>query len=151
MRIAYITPYQGPTLVSRRPIVGNRSVSNKIKIELIARLLQEGGHQVEIISHGEVIERRLTFYPGFAEPEPFHPEIPIYYVSSLPVRRLNGLWAGMRAVQFLKKRHREHPFDLVIIFNMKPPQIRCANYAIRRLGLPVILHVRRRRFRERCG
>ena len=45
----------------------------------------------------------------------------------------------MRAVQFLKKRHREHPFDLVIIFNMKPPQIRCANYAIRRLGLPVIL------------
>ena len=139
MRIAYITPYQGPTLVSRRPIVGNRSVSNKIKIELIARLLQETGHQVEIISHGEVIERRLTFYPGFTEPEPFHPEIPIYYVSSLPVRRLNGLWAGMRAVQFLKKRHREHPYDLVIIFNMKPPQIRCANYATGRLGIPVIL------------
>jgi glycosyltransferase involved in cell wall biosynthesis len=139
MRIAYITPYQGPTLVSRRPIVGNRSVSNKIKIELIARLLQESGHEVEIISHGEVIERRLTFYPGFSESERFHAEIPIYYVSSLPVKRVNGLWAGMRAVQFLKKRHRERPYDLVIIFNMKPPQIRCANYAMRRLRLPVIL------------
>jgi glycosyltransferase involved in cell wall biosynthesis len=31
------------------------------------------------------------------------------------------------------------PFDAVLIYNLKPPQITCANYAIRRFGLPVIL------------
>ena len=35
MRIAYVAPYQGPTLVNRRPIVRNRSMSNRVKIELI--------------------------------------------------------------------------------------------------------------------
>ena len=38
-RVAYITPYQGPSLVKQRPVVRNRSVSNKIKIELIAKAL----------------------------------------------------------------------------------------------------------------
>ena len=139
MRIAYVTPYQGATVVSRRPIVRNRSISNKIKIELIARLLQDNSHEVEIISHGEVVESQLKFYPGFWETELFHDNIPVYYVSSLPIRRINGLWAGRRALDFLKRRHRVRPFDLVIIFNLKPPQISCANYAVRELGLPVIL------------
>ena len=139
MRIAYVTPYQGATVVNRRPIVRNRSISNKIKIELIAGLLHASSHEVEIISHGEVIERQFKFYPGFWESELFHSSIPVYYVSSLPIKRLNGFWSGMRALQFLKRRHRVRPYDLVIIFNLKPPQISCANYAIRRLGLPVIL------------
>src|ERR1700730_4898682 len=139
MRIAYVTPYQGPTVVTRRPIVRNRSISNKIKIELIAGLLHASSHEVEIISHGEVIERQFKFYPGFWESELFHSGILVYYVSSLPIKRLNGFWSGMRARQLFKKRHRVRPYDLVIIFNMKPPQISCANYAIRRLGLPVIL------------
>lgn len=139
MRIAYITPYQGPTVVNRRPIVRNRSVSNKIKIELIARLLHASSHEVEIISHGEVIERQLRFFPGFWETELFHPKIPVYYVSSLPIRRINGFWAGWQALRFLKKRHRVRPFDLVIIFNLKPPQISCAKYATKELGLPIIL------------
>jgi glycosyltransferase involved in cell wall biosynthesis len=139
MRIAYITPYQGSTLVQRRPIVRNRSVSNRIKIELVAQLLQANGHEVEIISHGEVTELGLKFYPAFWETELFHPEIPVYYVSSLPVRRINGFWAGWQAARFLKKRHRTHPFDLVIIFNLKSPQFSCARCATRELGLPVIL------------
>ena len=134
MRIAYITPYQGPTVVKRRPIIRNRSVSNRIKIELVARLLHESGHEVEVISHGEVVENRLTFYPGFSETELFDTGIPVYYVSSLPIRRLNGLWTGQRARQFLKGRHQLRPFDLVIVFNLKPPQISCADYAIRDLG-----------------
>src|SRR6266496_1542341 len=138
MRIAYITPYQGSTLVQRRPIVRNRSVSNRIKIELVAQLLQANGHEVEIISHGEVTEHKLRFYPGFWETELSHPEIPIYYVSSLPFRRINGFWAGWQALRFLKKRHRVRPFDLVLIFNLKRPQISCANYATKELGLPVI-------------
>lgn len=138
MRIAYITPYQGPTLVQRRPIVRNRSVSNRIKIELVAQLLQANGHEVEIISHGEVTEHKLRFYPGFWETELSHPEIPIYYVSSLPIRRINGFWAGWQALRFLKKRHRVRPFNLVLIFNLKRPQISCANYATKELGLPVI-------------
>jgi hypothetical protein len=94
---------------------------------------------VEIISHGEVNEHGLRFYPGFWETELFHPRVPVYYVSSLPIRWINGFWAGLHAVRVFKKQHRERPFDLVIIFNLKLPQISCATYASKRLGLPVIL------------
>src|ERR1700758_1317679 len=138
MRIAYITPYQGPTLEQRRPIAPNRSLSNRIKIELVAQLLHANGHEVEIISDGAVMELGAKFYPGFWETELSQPDIPIYYVSSLPVRRINGFWAGWQAARFLKKRHQVRPFDLVIIFNLRPTQISCANYAIKHLGLPVI-------------
>jgi glycosyltransferase involved in cell wall biosynthesis len=139
MRIAYITPYQGPTVLDKRPIVENRSMSNRMKIELIARLLHQNGHEVEILSHGEVIDNRFRFYPGFWEPKLFHPGIPVYYISSLAIRRLNGFWAGRRAVQFLKKRHKFRPYDLVIIFNLKRPQISAARYAHKKLRVPVIL------------
>src|SRR5437870_4192674 len=106
MRIAYVTPYQGPTLIKRRPIVRNRSMSNRIKIELIAQLLRSKGHDVELFSHGEVIENGFRFYPAFAEPERFHPQIPVYYISSLPIRRVNGLWASFRMLNLLNRRHR---------------------------------------------
>jgi hypothetical protein len=151
MRIAYITSYQGPTVVEQRPSVRNRSLSARIKTELIARLLQANGHEVEIISHGEVIEHGLRFYPGFWETELFHPEIPVYYVSSLPIRRINGFWAGLQAVRVFKKQHRECPFDLVIILNLKSPQISCANYAVKHLGLPVILQYEDEPFRSVSG
>jgi glycosyltransferase involved in cell wall biosynthesis len=139
MRIAYVTPYQGPTVLERRPIVRNRSMSNRIKIELIAGLLYENGHEVEVLSHGEVIENRFRFYRGFWEQKLFRPQIPVYYISSLAIKRLNGFWAAGRAIQFLKKRHQFRPYDLVIIFNLKRPQISCARYATRKLGIPVIL------------
>jgi glycosyltransferase involved in cell wall biosynthesis len=138
MRIAYITPYQGPTLEQRRPIARNRSLSNRIKIELVAQLLHANGHEVEIISDGAVIELGARFYPGFWETDLSHPDIPVYYVSSLPIRRINGFWAGWQAARFLKKRHRVRPFDLVIVFNLRSTQISCASYAIKHLGLPVI-------------
>jgi glycosyltransferase involved in cell wall biosynthesis len=139
MRIAYITPYQGPTLLKRRPIVRNRSMSNRIKIELIASLLRSASHDVEIISQGEVVEHSCTFYPSFSEPERFDPHIPIYYGSVLPIRRLNGFWSTVRTLHIFKERHKARPYDLVIVFNMKGPEIACANYAIGRFGLPVIL------------
>jgi len=139
MRIAYIAPYQGPTLAKRRPIVRNRSLSNRIKIELIATLLHDRSNEVEIISQGEVVESAFRFYPSFSEPERFHPQIPIYYGSVLPIRRLNGLWSNARMLHILKERHRAKPYDLLIIFNFKGPQIACADYAIRHLGLPVVL------------
>ena len=137
MRIAYVTPYQGPTLVERRQIVANRSMSNKTKIELVAKLLRSRAHSVEVFSHGEVIENRLRFYRAFAEPELFDRDIPVNYISSLAVGRLNGLWASLQMIQLLKRRHRIAPFDAVIIFNLKRPQIACARYAVRR-GIPVI-------------
>jgi glycosyltransferase involved in cell wall biosynthesis len=139
MRIAYITPYQGPSLVKQRPVVKNRSMSNKVKIELIAKALHATRHSVEVISYGEVVENKCRFYPAFSEPERFHPEIPVHYASALPVRRVNGLWSWWRTLQLFKARHQASPFDLVIIFNLKPPLIACANYAMRRLRLPVIL------------
>jgi glycosyltransferase involved in cell wall biosynthesis len=114
-------------------------MSNKVKIELIAEALHAGGHRVEVISHGEVVDNQCKFYPAFSEPERFHPEIPVYYASALPVRRVNGLWSRWRTLQLFKARHQASPFDLVIVFNLKLPLIACANYAMRRLRLPVIL------------
>jgi glycosyltransferase involved in cell wall biosynthesis len=137
VRIAYVTPYQGPTVVERRQIVANRSMSNKTKIELVAKLLRSRGHSVEVFSHGEVIENRLRFYPAFAESELFDRGIPVEYISALAVRRLNGLWASLQMLQLLKRRHRIMPFDAIIIFNLKRPQIACARYAVRH-GIPVI-------------
>jgi glycosyltransferase involved in cell wall biosynthesis len=139
MRIAYLAPYQGESLLQRRPIVRNRSMSNRIKIELIATLLRAASHDVEIISQGEVIESSCSFYPSFSEPERFHSDIPVYYASSLPIRRLNGLWSNTRTLHVFRQRHTANPYQLVIVFNLKGPQITCANYAIRRLALPVIL------------
>jgi glycosyltransferase involved in cell wall biosynthesis len=146
MRIAYIAPYQGPTLLDRRPIVRNRSMSNRIKIELIAALLRANSHEVEVLSQGEVVDNEWRFYSAFSEPEPFHPEIPVYYASALPIRRVNGLWTDQRTLQLFRARHRVSPFDLVIVFNLKTPQLACANYAIRHLGLPVILEYEDDRF-----
>jgi glycosyltransferase involved in cell wall biosynthesis len=139
MRIAYIAPYKGPTLVERRPVVKNLSVSNTIKIELIAQLLRSRSHEVDLMSPGEVIELNGQLYSAFYEPRPFHPQISIYYSSVLPIRFVNGFWSSMSLLRFFKARHRTSPYDIVIIFNLKRPHITCANYAIRILGLPVVL------------
>jgi len=138
MRIAYIAPYQGPALKARRPISLNLSLAGTVRIETIARLLRESAHAVEIFSQGEVVELALKFYPGFTEPVRFHPDIPVTYSSALPVRYLNGIWQGSRLLSLFKARHRAAPFDLVIIYNLKVPQVMCAEYAMQRLGLPVV-------------
>jgi glycosyltransferase involved in cell wall biosynthesis len=121
-------------------------MSNRVKIELIAALLRAGSHDVEIISQGEVVETASTFYPALSEQESFHADIPIFYGSVLPLRRVNGLWSNAQTLRVLKNRHRVQPYDLVIIFNLKGPQLACANYAIRQLGLPVILEYEDDRF-----
>jgi glycosyltransferase involved in cell wall biosynthesis len=131
--------------LKQRPIIRNRSMSNRIKIELIATSLHSMGHDVEVISQGEVIETGWIFYPTCSEQELFHEQIPVYYGSVLPVRRLNGLWSNTHTLRLLKERHRAKPFDLVIIFNLKGPQVACADYAIRS-GVPVILQYEDDRF-----
>lgn len=146
MRIAYVAPYHGPTLLRRRPIVRNRSLATATKIELIATLLHSSSHDVEIISQGAVIESACRFYPSFSETEPFHPDIPIYYASVLPIRRLNGVWSNARTLHALKARHSVARYDLVIIYNLQGPQIACAKYAIRHLRLPLILEYEDDRF-----
>jgi glycosyltransferase involved in cell wall biosynthesis len=45
----------------------------------------------------------------------------------------------MRMLQLFKARHRASRFDLVIIWNLKHPQIVCADYAVRRMRVPVVL------------
>ncbi len=139
MRIAYIAPYQGPALLKQRPIIRNLSLAARVKVEVIAELLQRSSHDVEILSQGEVIERGLKFYPAFCEPEPFHPDIPIYYASALPIRFLNAIWSSLRTVRLFQTRHQAAPFDAVIIYNLKLAQMRCAKHVSQRLGLPVIL------------
>ena len=66
MRIAYVANYQGPTLVARRPIVRNLSMSNRVKMELIATLLKGRSHDVVVISPGEPGEPRFRFYRPFS-------------------------------------------------------------------------------------
>lgn len=139
MRIAYIAPYQGPTLLKRRPIITNLSLGARAKVELIAELLQKMSHTLEILSQGEVVERQLKVYPAFPENELFNSSIPIYYSSAFPVRFLNGFSSSLSTLRLFKARHRMAPYDLVVIYNLKPAQVTCANYAIRYLGLPVIL------------
>jgi glycosyltransferase involved in cell wall biosynthesis len=146
VRIAYITTYQGPSLLERRPIIRNRSLSNRVKIELIASLLRSNSHEVEVISQGEVVDNQFRFYPSFSETQLFDSKIPIHYASALPIRRVNGLWSSLRTLQLFRARHRAAPFDLVIIFNLKEPQVTCANYALRRLKIPVILEYEDDRF-----
>lgn len=139
MRIAYITTYQGTSLVKRRPVLQYRSLSNLVKIESIAGALAAASHDVEIFSQGEVIENQIKFYPSLSESQRFHPDIPIHYASALPIRRVNGFWSSYQTLRLFKSRHRALPFDVAIIMNMKEPQMTCAEYAIRRLGIPVIL------------
>jgi glycosyltransferase involved in cell wall biosynthesis len=139
MRIAYIAPYQGPALKDRRPITLNRSLAGSAKMEVIARLLHGSGHEVEIFSQGEVVELALKFYPGFTEPVRFHPDIPVSYSSALPVRYINGFWQGFNLLSLFKARQRAAPFDVVVIYNLKVAQVMCAEYARKKLGLPVVL------------
>ena len=139
MRVAYIAPYQGSSLIKRRPIIGNLSLAGNVKIELISKFLQRNGKAIEILSQGEVIEHRLKIYPRFCEPKLFHPEIPVFYASWLPIRFIRGFWSNWQMLRLFKTRHTINPFDAVIIYNLKRPQVFCANYAIKKLGLPVVL------------
>jgi hypothetical protein len=138
MRIAYIAPYQGQALLQRRPIVRNLSLGGKAKIELFAELLQSRSHTVEIVSQGEVIERGARYYPGFVEPNSFSGDIPVFYSSALPIRFLNGLWSSESMLRVFRSRNRLVPYDLVLIYNLKPAQVACARYAVRR-NIPVVL------------
>jgi hypothetical protein len=126
-------------------------MSGKIKIELIAKTLFENSHDVEILSPGGVVENKWTYYRAFSEPLGFHPDIPVFYASVLPIRRLNGTWSDLRTLQLFKSRHRQQPYDVVIILNLDGPQVTCASYAARRLRLPVILEYEDDRFVDIFG
>ena len=139
MHIAYISPYQGPQLLARRPSVVNLSLACNMKTEVVSELLRRQGHSVEIVSQGQA-ERQstLTFYRGFAEPTPVGDGSPVFYPSCVPVRFVTGWWSALRTLALFKARHRVRPFDFVVIYNLKLPQLLCARHA-RHLGLPVVL------------
>jgi glycosyltransferase involved in cell wall biosynthesis len=125
--------------MERRPTVRNLSLAARVKVEVIAELLQRSGHDVEVLSQGEVINGALKFYPAFTDSEPFDARIPVYYSSAFPVRFLNGLWSGLSLLRNFRARHKISPYDAVLIYNFKVPQMMCARYAAERLHLPVIL------------
>lgn len=151
MRIAYIAEYQGPGLIKQRGIKSHRSLAQSMKIELIANALCSIGHEIEIISQGVVIERKGKYFRSFREPEPFHPCIPIYYSAALDIRLLRGALANVSTLSTFKRRHAQKPYDLVIIYNLKDPQIRCAHYALNCLKLPVILEYEDDSFVDKLG
>ncbi len=150
MRIAYVANYQGSSLVHARPCLHNFSLAARVKIQLIAELLQRSSHEVEIISQGALQpltagdRLKFRFYPSFSESDRFHPDIPIHYVSALSVRFLIGFWESIQTQRLLSALHRRRGFDAVIIYNLQRAQIGCARYASQRLGLPVILQYERR-------
>jgi len=139
MHIAYISPYQGPQLLAKRPSVVNLSLACNMKTEVVSERLRRQGHSVEIVSPGQA-QRELTlpYYRGFAEPTRGGNGIPVFYPSCVPVRFVTGWWSALRTLALFKARHRVQPFDLVIIYNLKLSQLLCARHA-RRLGLPVVL------------
>jgi glycosyltransferase involved in cell wall biosynthesis len=138
MRIAYIAPYQGPGLLKSRPTLLNLGLAANVKMELVAELLQRSGNRVEILSQGEVVERNFKFYPAFSEAKPVETTASVHYASALPVRFVNGLWSALWTLSLFQRQHRSLSYDIVIIYNLKLPQVICALYAMRR-GLPVIL------------
>lgn len=135
----------------RRPIINNLSLAGRVKIERLAELLRNRGHEVEIFSQGEVIKPAVKFYPGGMEPDAFNAEIPIYYASAFPARHLNALWSSLSMLHLFRKRHRASPFDLMLVYNLKPPQVFCARHAIGKLHLPVVLEYEDDAFVNRAG
>src|SRR5262249_22531138 len=65
--------------------------------------------------------------------------VPVFYSSAWPIKRVNDLWSCFRLRQFFIQRNRAKPFDLALIWNLKKPQIVCANYALKDLRIPVVL------------
>lgn len=139
MRIAYIAPYHGPVLSHRRPVALNRSLANTTKLELIAGLLRRSGHEVEVLSQGEVDRSCCTYFQAATESLPSAPEVPVFYSSAFPMRRISGLWSSLGTLQLLHRRHRTRPYDAVIVWNVKEPQLVCGLHALRRLRLPTVL------------
>jgi glycosyltransferase involved in cell wall biosynthesis len=129
----------------------NRSLANSTKLELIVGILRSKAHDVEVLSQGEVVDDRFRFYPAFREAEPFDEQVPVFYSSALSVRHLNALWSSLRLRQLLNARNKVSPFDLVIVWNLKHPQIICAQYALRKLGVPVVLEYEDDAFVDRFG
>jgi len=151
MRIAYIAPYQGPELLRTRPVVRNLALAGNLKIELIAELLRRKDHRVDVLSQGEVVVPPPKYYAGFQETKSFHPDVPVVYASALPLKFINGAWSSNRLLSLFKRRHRAEPYDAVIIYNLKHPQVVCADHAIRRLGLPVVFEYEDDAFVSRQG
>lgn len=139
MRVAYIAPYQGVELLKRRPSMRNLALAGNAKIELVADLMQRYGHEVTIISQGEVVENSLAYYPPFVESTTSSGRIPVHYASAFPVKFINGFWSSQKLLTIFKRLHRAAPFDIVLIYNLKLPQMTCGQYALDKLCLPVIL------------
>jgi glycosyltransferase involved in cell wall biosynthesis len=139
MRIAYVAPYQGPTVLRHRPSLHNLSLACRIKIQLISDLLERSGHEIEIVSQGPVDRTALRFYPSLTETDLFNPRIPIHYISALPVRFVTGFWEGAQIERIISERHEKRPYDVIIIYNMKRAQIQCAKHALYQLKVPVVL------------
>ena len=113
-------PYQGPELLKQRPVLRNLALAGDVTIELVAELLLRRGHEVDVISQGEVVEQRFESFQPFSERTLRH-RIPVRYSSTVPIKFLNGLWSTSATCGLFEKMRRVAPYDLVIIYNVKRP------------------------------
>ncbi|MFN0126414.1 MAG: glycosyltransferase [Verrucomicrobiales bacterium] len=109
-----------------------------MKIGLITKALAENGHSVTMISQGEIVENHFKYYAGFCDTTEDFDGVPVYYASAVPIRRINGRWSAYQVQRLLARLHSENPFDCVIIYNLKMPQVYCALFAREVLRLPVL-------------
>ena len=109
MHIAYISPYQGPQLLARRPSVVNLSLACNMKTEVVSELLRRQGHSVEIVSPGQA-ERQLTILSRIRRANTCRGREPSIYPSCVPVRFVTGWWSALRTLALFKARHRVRPF-----------------------------------------
>lgn len=138
MNIAYICPYHGGKLQAQRPVGRNRSLAANMKIGLITRALRKMGHSVVLISQGEIVDNHFKYYPGFCDTSDDLDGVPVYYASALPIRRINGRWSSYQVRRLLSQLHKEKPFDCIIVYNLKMPQVDCALFATQKLKVPVL-------------
>jgi glycosyltransferase involved in cell wall biosynthesis len=113
------------------------ALAGNLKVELIAELLRRRGHDVDVISQGDVVVSHFAFYRAFSEAAPGDSDITVKYASALPIKFLNGIWSATRTLSLFKRMHRAKPYDVAIVYNLMRPQVVCADYAMRR-GLPVV-------------
>lgn len=116
MRIAYYTSYLGKIFLAKYGKDKKFALSGLLKSLGIARCMMANGHHVEIFSPGvTTCEADIAAY---TETE-VYPEgtLVINYCHIISKRRRDPI-NQIRCQKLLLKKHKEHPFDIVVFYNI---------------------------------
>ncbi len=139
MRIAYIANYQGPDLIDRRGIHRNLALAGSQKIQTVASLLADTGHDVTILSPGIVAERKGHWHAGFASKLAPTGSSTVRYAAALDAPVVSQVVAMATLWMAFVNEQTRHPFDLVILYNFGLAEGIVADRAISRFGIPLLI------------